>query len=272
MKRLMPSFEWRRSAFESDAPSTARRAVPLPRFAGADISLAMSPTPPPPRDARSPSPASRGRTNHQRLYLVTPQLGDTEAFARDIGATLDSGDIAALLLRLEPAGERILTDRVKTVAAAVQRRDIALVLDGYPEIVVRAGADGAHAPGSEALNAGLPALKPDRIAGAGGLHSRHDAMLAAEAGADYVMFGEPDRRRGRPPFAAIVERIAWWSELFELPCIGYAASLDEVAPIAQAKADFIALGDWIWTQGQAPAAVAAAAAQLSLPRPQAVQD
>ena len=42
--------------------------------------------------------------------------------------------------------------------------------------------------------------------------------------------------------------MAWWAELFELPCVGYAASLDEVGPLAQAGADFVALGDWIWTQ------------------------
>jgi thiamine-phosphate pyrophosphorylase len=87
-------------------------------------------------------------------------------------------------------------------------------------------------------------------------------MLAAETGADYVMFGEPDRRGGRPPFDAIEERLNWWSELFELPCIGYAASLDEVAPLAQAGADFVALGDWIWTHAEAPAAAIAAAAGL----------
>src|SRR6202035_5562468 len=108
----------------------------------------------------------------------------------------------------------------------------------------------------------LPTLKPDRIAGAGGLRSRHDAMLAGEASADYVMFGEPDRRGGRPLLDAIEERLTWWSELFEQPCVGYAASLDEVAPLAHAGADFVALGDWIWTQAEAPAAAIAAAAGL----------
>ncbi|MDR3421925.1 MAG: thiamine phosphate synthase [Xanthobacteraceae bacterium] len=196
-----------------------------------------------------------------RLYLVTPQLGDTASFARGLGGTLEAGDIAAILLRLEGADERTLIDRVRSVAAVVQRRDIALLLDGYPQIAIRAGADGAHLTGTEALTQALPMLKPDRIAGAGGLRSRHDAMLAAEAGADYVMFGEETGRGGRPPFAAIEERIAWWAELFELPCVGYAASLDEVAPLAQAQADFVALGDWIWTNEQAPAATVAAATE-----------
>jgi thiamine-phosphate pyrophosphorylase len=198
----------------------------------------------------------------RRLYLVTPQLGDTVAFARDVGAALQAGDIAAVLLRLERADERTMINRAKTISAVVQRHDIALLLDGYPELAARAGADGAHLTSIEALTAAIPALKPDRIAGVGGLHSRHDAMLAGEAGADYVMFGEPDRRGGRPPLDAIEERLNWWSELFEAPCVGYAASLDEVAPLAQAGADFVVLGDWIWTQSQPPAAAIAAAAGL----------
>ena len=98
-----------------------------------------------------------------------------------------------MLLRLADSDERTLVNRAKAIAAVVQPRDIALLLDGRPDIAIRAGADGAHLTGIAALTAALGALKPDRIAGAGGLRSRHDAMLAAEAGADYVMFGEPDR-------------------------------------------------------------------------------
>jgi thiamine-phosphate pyrophosphorylase len=69
-------------------------------------------------------------------------------------------------------------------------------------------------------------------------------MLAAEAGADYVMFGEPDATGHRPSFEAITERVAWWAEVFEAPCVALAGSLDEVEPLAAAGADFVALGDW----------------------------
>jgi len=72
-------------------------------------------------------------------------------------------------------------------------------------------------------------------------------MAAAEAGADYVMFGEPDNGE-RPAFAAIEERVAWWAEVFEAPCVAFAAGPDEVTPLVTAGADFIALGasfnDW----------------------------
>jgi thiamine-phosphate pyrophosphorylase len=201
-----------------------------------------------------------------RLYLVTPALEDPKTFLPDLEAALGAGDVAAVLLRLADADERSLVNCAKAVAAAVHRRDIALLLDNRPDIVGRADADGAHVAGIEAFAAALASLKPDRIAGAGGLHSRHEAMLAGETGADYVMFGDPDRRGHRPPFEIIEERIVWWAELVEIPCIGYAAQADEVRPMARAGADFVALGDWIWTHPEgAAAAVASAAASLAEP-------
>ena len=197
----------------------------------------------------------------QRLYLVTPELADTAAFISDLGAILQAGDIAAILLRLAATDERTLINRAKAVATAAQRHDVALLIDSRADIAARAGADGAHLTGIDALKSALTSLKPDRIAGAGGLRSRHDAMLAGEAGADYVMFGEPNRHGARPPFDAVEERIVWWAGLFEVPCVGYAAHLDEVGALAQADADFVALGDWIWTSKGTPVAAIAAAAE-----------
>ena len=89
-------------------------------------------------------------------------------------------------------------------------------------------------------------------------------MLAGESGADYVMFGDPDRRGRRLPFEELEERLQWWAELFEIPGVGYAGHPDEVAPLARTGADFVALGDWIWTQPQgAAAAIARSAAHLT---------
>lgn len=218
----------------------------------------MTPGTGPTATAAGRAPARRPRP---RLYLLTPALDDTAAFARDLDALLAAGDVAAVLLRLAAANARTLVDRAKSVAAVVQARDIALLIDGRPEIVARAGADGAHLSGVAALRAAIPGLKPDLIAGVGGLHSRHDAMLAGEADADYVMFGEPDDggRGGRPSREALAERLSWWAELFQPPCVGYAAATDEVQLLAEAGADFVALGEWIWTEpGGADRAVAAA--------------
>jgi thiamine-phosphate pyrophosphorylase len=201
-----------------------------------------------------------------RLYLVTPRLGDAAAFVAPLSAALGAGNVAAVLLRLAEADEGSLIKRIKALAGVVQSKDGALIVDGRPDLVARGGADGAHLADIEAFNDAVESLKPDRIAGVGGLATRHDAMLAAEGGADYVMFGEPDAAGKRPAFDAIEERVAWWAEVFEIPCVGYAASLDEVAALVAAGADFVALGDFIWQEPQLVAAqVAAAATQLALP-------
>ena len=201
----------------------------------------------------------------QRLYLVTPTLDDTAAFAGELESVLGAADVAAVLLKLADSGERTLIERAKAVAAVVQRRDAALILDGRAEIVARAGADGAHLTGIQTFAAAVAMLKPDRIAGAGGLRSRHDAMLAGETGADYVMFGDPDRNGRRPDLDALQERLTWWTELFEIPCVAYAASKDEVEPLAKTGADFIALGEWIWRAPNGAADAVAAAAKLVEP-------
>lgn len=201
-----------------------------------------------------------------RLYLVTPPIKDAAAFAAPLEAALGAGDVAAVLLRLEPADERTQINRAKALAPVVQRAGAALVLDGHADLVARAGADGAHLTGIDAFNVAIATLKPERIAGCGGLATRHDAMLAADQGADYVMFGEPDATGHRPAFDIIEERVAWWAEVFEAPCVAYAGSLNEVAPLVKAGADFIALGDFIWREPSMIAAtVAEAARDMRLP-------
>jgi len=198
-----------------------------------------------------------------RLYLVTPPVADAAAFTAQLAAAIGAGDVAAVLLRLAPADERTLINRVKALAPVVQGKDAALILDGHAELVARGGADGAHLTGIEEFGAALERLKPERIAGAGGLASRHDAMLAAEKGADYVMFGEPDAQGHRPGFDAIEERVTWWAELFQAPCVAYAAALEEVGPLAAAGADFIALGDFVWPAPERNVAAAMRALALS---------
>ena len=193
-----------------------------------------------------------------RLYLVTPQVEDATPFAPELAAALDAADFAAVLLRLVPADEHAQINRVKMLAAVVQDKGIALLLDGHADLVARGGADGAHLTGIEAFLASLGGLKPDRIAGCGGLATRHDAMLAAENGADYVMFGDAVDGR-RSSFGAILERVGWWAEVFEIPCVALASGLDEIGPLTAAGADFVALGDFVWSDSRGAAAALAAA-------------
>lgn len=189
-----------------------------------------------------------------RLYLATPEVDDPSALVASLPGLLAAADVAAVLLRLKPTDQRTMISRIKALAPVIQGGGAALLLDGHVEMVARAGADGAHLTGIEALQEALPSLKPDRIAGVGGLPTRHDSMAAGEAGADYVLFGEPDAQGLRPAVEAIAERLDWWAELFEPPCIGYAASLEEAGEFAAAGADFVLVGDFIWADPRGAAA------------------
>jgi thiamine-phosphate pyrophosphorylase len=192
-----------------------------------------------------------------RLYLATPEVDDPSSLAASLPGLLAKADVAAVLVRLKAADPRTMLSRIKTLAPAIQDRGAALLLDGHVELVARAGADGAHLTGIKAMEEALPSLKPDRIAGVGGLATRHDSMAAGEAGADYVLFGEVDANGQRPSIEAIVERLQWWAELFEPPGVGFAASREEVSAFTAAGADFILVGDLIWAdpRGAAPALV-----------------
>jgi thiamine-phosphate pyrophosphorylase len=201
-----------------------------------------------------------------RLYLITPRIEDAAAFVAPLTTALTASDVAAVLLRLADSDERSLINLIKALVPVVQSQDAALIVDGHAELVARGGADGAHLIGIAAFTEAVGHLKPERIAGAGGLASRHDAMLAAEAGADYVMFGEPDANGARPDFAAVEERVIWWAEVFESPCVAYAASREEIAPLVAAGADFVALGDWLWREPLKVAAIVTdAVRQMRLP-------
>lgn len=208
-----------------------------------------------------PSQQPRNARPRPRLYLVTPATADVAQLRLDLLAALDSADIAAVLLRLPADDDRTLVNRVKAIAPIVQNAEAALILDGHPQIVARGGADGAHLTGLAAFEEAVTGLKPDRIAGIGGIESRHDAMVAAESGADYLMFGDT----ARPSLEALIERVWWWAEVFEVPCVAYAAALDEIAPLTAAGADFVAVGDAVFADPRGVArATADAASRLSL--------
>jgi thiamine-phosphate pyrophosphorylase len=192
-------------------------------------------------------------------------VSDPATLSEHLAETSRSVDVAAVLLRLPDADERRLINMVKAMAPGVQGAGAALLVDGRPDIVARAGADGAHLAGPDALKAALPRLKPNHIAGAGRLRSRHDAMVVAEAGADYVMFGEPDAAGLRPSRDAVIDRVAWWAEVFEIPCVAYAAALDDIDVLVAAGADFIAVGDALFDDPRGVKAAAAdAAARLDV--------
>lgn len=203
-----------------------------------------------------------------RLYIVTPPLGDAGTIADDLAGALNAADIAAVLLRLEDADDHLLIERVRSLRILIQSNGAALLLDGHAALAAATEADGAHLTGIEAFKAAAPLLQPARIAGCGGLTTRHEAMLAGESGADYAMFGEPDRDGRRPNFEAVCERVTWWANVFTIPCVAYAATLDEAEALTRAGAEFVAIGPEVWQSPRgAAAAIAAVMERLAIVEP-----
>lgn len=185
-----------------------------------------------------------------RLMLILPAGLSPDAVAHLVAA----GDVAAVVAQTDTRpGANALPDearRLGAFAGPVQEAGAALLLEGLPEAVADLGADGAHLRGQPAFQAAVKRLKPDFIAGAGGLTTRHSAMEAGEGGADYVLFGDAGL-----PFAETLDLVGWWADLFEVPCVGVAESEAEAVALAQAGADFVALsGPWL-AQPDAAAAI-----------------
>lgn len=182
-----------------------------------------------------------------RLMLVTPPILDPGAITFRLMQAFAGGDVAAVLLRLAPGDERSLTERVKALAPAVQAQNVALVVEASPQVASRGGADGVHlTQGADVIADARSSLKQERIIGAGGLRSRHDAMDMGEAGVDYVMFGEPRPDGSLPPLPAVIERASWWAEIFETPCIAYCPDAESVPTLIETGAEFVALGEWVF--------------------------
>ena len=189
------------------------------------------------------------------IYLVTPLLrrNDAAAFARTFADVLAAAPVASALARFAPGAEADAKAIAAPLIAAASARDCALLLEGNARLAARLGADGVHVEGAgEALEEALESLKPERIVGAGALASRDEAMTAGDMGADYVMFGEPFGDGGTPPLPALVERVGWWAEIFETPCVAFAESAEAAGSLARAGADFVALDAAIW-QAPSPA-------------------
>ncbi|MDQ6702765.1 MAG: thiamine phosphate synthase [Pseudomonadota bacterium] len=204
-----------------------------------------------------------------RFYLITPPISDWTPYPLLFEAAMAVCDVACVLLRIAAHDEDEAEKIVRALAPLVQRHGVACLVADDPQLAVRANADGVHIEGAgERLQSALRALRPGHIVGAGEVPTRHAAMIAAEAGADYLMFGGPS---GGEPHASILERVAWWAEIFNVPCAGYAHDLGAIGDLVHAGADFIALGDAVFADPRGAAAALRDAACLMAPTPEAAQ-
>jgi thiamine-phosphate pyrophosphorylase len=197
-----------------------------------------------------------------RLMLISPQLGPEADFAAPLAAALSAAPFSAVVLRAGyGADERALLKLLKPLIEAVQATGAAALIEGSADLIGKSGADGIQVLGENQAREAASRFKPEKIVGAGGLRTRDAAMSAGETNTDYVLFGDPGKG-GDVPVDVVVERCEWWAEIFTTPCVGQAETLDAVTPIAATRADFVALGAFVWTYESGPAAAVKAACAL----------
>lgn len=198
-----------------------------------------------------------------RLYLVLP-ANPSAAIERSLAETLSATDVACVLLGAGAAAGAALDARLRELTAA---RDVAFLIENDAARAERVGADGVHIPADAALyGQAREHLGQRAIIGVGCSKSRHDAMLLAELGADYVAFCSNPALSGREQEER-AELVAWWSEIFVVPCVAWNVDTqEEAAELAGLGADFIALSPDIWLAEDAPTQIAAIGACLHRPR------
>ncbi len=215
--------------------------------------------------ASTPSPACR-------LYLITPpRLADLAAFALAIEAALGAGDVAALQLRLKDADDATIAEAVRVLHPIAKAHDAALILNDRPHLAAKLGCDGVHIGQDDAPYAEARRLMGgERIVGVTCHDSRHLAMEASEAGADYVAFGAffPTTTKD-VHIRADPEILEIWQEVMSTPCVAIGGiTVENCGPLIEAGADFLAVSAGVWGYADGPAAaVRAFNAEIALGKP-----
>jgi thiamine-phosphate pyrophosphorylase len=191
-----------------------------------------------------------------RLYLITPAtLPDLERFGRDLAEALEGGDVAALQIRLKDVPDAEIAEAVKALKPVAQAHDVAVILNDRPDLAAKLDCDGVHIGQDDApYDKARRLMGPDRIVGVTCHDSRHLAMEAAEAGADYVAFGAFfDTATKDAPTRVGPEILGVWQETMQTPCVAIGGiTADNARGLAQAGADFLAVSGGVWTAAEGP--------------------
>jgi thiamine-phosphate pyrophosphorylase len=194
-----------------------------------------------------------------RLYLITPpKLDDLAAFGRELAHALDAGDVAALQIRLKDVSDEVIAAAVDALSPIAQARGVAVILNDRPDLAAKLGCDGVHVGQTDApYAAARKAMGPDRMVGVTCHASRHLAMEAAEAGADYVAFGAffPTSTKEVTAERPTLEILTDWQTIMETPCVAIGGiTVENARTLAAAGADFLAVSAGVWANPEGPAA------------------
>jgi thiamine-phosphate pyrophosphorylase len=192
-----------------------------------------------------------------RLYLITPARLEPRAFAGELKRALSGGDVASLQLRLKDVPDDDIVRAGDLLLPITQRANVALIVNDRPDLAYKIGADGVHVGQEDASYADAREfLGPDRIIGVTCHNSRHLAIEAAEAGADYVAFGAfyPTSTK-EPKTRAEPDILEWWSEMMVVPCVAIGGiTVENAPPLIEAGADFLAVASGVWDYPEGSAA------------------
>lgn len=184
-------------------------------------------------------------TTAPELYLIIEIDGrDATAASARLTAAMAAAEVASVLLR--PSPSKALDAAVaKTLTALAQKRGIAVLIDSDASLARMIKADGVHLPWSKdplkAYREAREILGSHAMIGADAGRSRDDAMELGEQGADYIAFGIPAHVEDRATAEARQrDLVAWWSEIFEVPCVAFdIASPEQASALAASSAEFI---------------------------------
>jgi thiamine-phosphate pyrophosphorylase len=196
-----------------------------------------------------------------RLYLVTPPAFALRPFAEQLNAALGAGDVASLQLRMKSAADDDIRRAADALMPIAQSHNVAFILNDRPDLAVQLRADGVHIGQDDMPYAEARALVgKDAIVGVTCHASRHLAIEAAGAGADYVAFGAFFPTTTKEPKAqADIELLAWWSEVMTVPVVAIGGiTVANAKPLIEAGADFLAVCAGIWNHPDGPAAAVTA--------------
>ena len=192
-----------------------------------------------------------------KLYLISPQtVGGS--FPDRLRAALEPGLASAFQLRVKDTDEHELARLAEPLQRICADADVAFIVNDSISLAKRLGADGVHLGQSDGdIREARALLGPSAQIGRTCHDSRHLAMEAGEAGADYVAFGafyptttKPSDYRPDPSI------LRWWSTLFEIPCVAIGGiNADNAKPLVEAGADFLAVCQAVWGKDDPAAAV-----------------
>lgn len=203
-----------------------------------------------------------------QLYVVSPPAIGPE-FADALRAALGAGPVAAFQLRVKGVDDDHIRRTAEALMPVCTAHDVAFILNDRMDLAKELGTDGVHLGQSDGdVRAARALLGPDVQIGVTCHDSRHLAMEAGEAGADYVAFGAFHETTTKPShYRPTPDLLTWWTTLSQLPCVAIGGITPANAPpLIAAGADFIAVVNAVWAHPEGPAAGVTSLTEILQPR------